>query len=62
MRFAGDITGDCVVDFSDLAELIYTWLNQGVCLGRADIDGNNTVNFSDLAILADGWLNNNNPQ
>lgn len=62
LRFAGDITGDCVVDFSDLAELIYKWLNQGGCLGRADIDGNNTVNFSDLVILADDWLNNNNPQ
>jgi hypothetical protein len=61
LRLAGDIVGDCIVDMRDLAELIYKWLNQGDCLGRADIDGNNTVNFSDFVILADDWLNNNNP-
>jgi hypothetical protein len=61
LRLAGDIAGDCIVDMRDLAELIYKWLNQGTCLGRADIDGNNTVNFSDFVILADDWLNNNNP-
>ncbi|MGA2916291.1 MAG: hypothetical protein ABSE89_09730 [Sedimentisphaerales bacterium] len=61
LRLAGDITGDCVVDMRDLAELVERWLDQGTCLGRADIDGNNIVNFEDLGKLAEDWLTSNNP-
>ena len=61
LRLAGDVTGDCIVDMKDLAELVEHWLNQGVCLGRVDIDNDDTVNFIDLSKLAHDWLANNNP-
>jgi len=61
LRFAGDITGDCVVNLSDLAELLNWWLEQGSCLEKADIDRDGKVNFRDFNSLAAAWFSDNNP-
>jgi len=49
----GDITGDGIVDISDLLVVINQW---GACAGCvADIDGNNVVNVNDLLIVINAW-------
>jgi hypothetical protein len=50
---AGDITGDCTVDYRDLLVLSQQWLQPD---GIADIDGLNGVNMFDFALLAENWL------
>jgi hypothetical protein len=55
---AGDLNGDCKVDFADLKVLCEQWL-QSPGLPSADIwpaGGDNTVNFHDLAVMANNWL------
>jgi hypothetical protein len=49
----GDITGDGIVNISDLLVVINQW---GACAGCvADIDGNNVVNVIDLLIVINAW-------
>ncbi len=49
----GDLTGDGLVNASDLAQLLGSW---GVCGGcPADIDGDGTVTAADLAMLLGNW-------
>ena len=55
---AGDITGDCFVNFEDYAALASQWL-QSPGSPSADIAPDPPdafVNILDLAVLADGWL------
>jgi len=61
LRLAGDITGDCIVDFQDVLEFTGRWLDQGICLGRADIVSDETVNFIDLNKIGNDWRINNSP-
>jgi len=50
---AGDISGDCIVDWRDLMLLCEQWLQQD---GTADLDDVNGVNMFDFALLAEDWL------
>ena len=54
-----DLSGDCKVDFSDLAAFVEQWLNPPGCsgypLGCADLAGNDGVNLVDFALLAEIW-------
>ncbi|NNF43881.1 MAG: hypothetical protein HKN62_12715 [Phycisphaerales bacterium] len=49
----GDVTGDCVVDFADLLEVLAYW---GPCPGcRADLDDSGTVALGDLLQILAAW-------
>lgn len=50
----GDISGDCIVNWEDLAALCEQWLQPD---GTADLDGVNGVNMLDFSLLAEGWFN-----
>jgi len=50
---AGDLDGNCRVNFSDLRIFAAEWL-EGV--SAADLDNNDSVSASDLAILSENWL------
>ncbi|MFA5240213.1 MAG: hypothetical protein WC476_10995 [Phycisphaerae bacterium] len=52
---AGDLTGDCVVDYRDLEVMTDEWLDTNYCC-EANIYKDNNVNFRDFAILAENWL------
>lgn len=54
---AGDIDGDCDVDFLDLAAMAKMWLTEDclLCEG-ADLTGNQRVDSEDLTILAADWM------
>jgi hypothetical protein len=56
---AGDLNGDCQVNFEDLKILASQWL-QPPGSPSADIapspSGDGIVNFSDFAVMADNWL------
>jgi hypothetical protein len=57
---AGDINGDCHVDFFDFAWLAEQWLNACDSLtwcNDSDINHSGKVDFSDLSILTGNWLN-----
>ena len=59
LSIAGDITGNGIVDFEDLAILADQWL-QPPGIPSADIapspNGDGIVNFLDFAVLAGHWL------
>ena len=50
---AGDINGDCTVDFKDFTIMLSHWLEEKVA---GDINGDCTVNFVDFAIMVSHWL------
>ena len=54
-----DLSGDCKVNFSDLAIFVEQWLNSPGCsdypIGCADLVGNDGVNLTDFALLAESW-------
>ncbi|MCP4607361.1 MAG: hypothetical protein GY845_01420 [Planctomycetes bacterium] len=54
-----DLSGDCIVNFSDLAAFAEQWLDPPGCsdypLGCADLAGNDGVNLVDFALLAESW-------
>jgi hypothetical protein len=54
-----DLSGDCKVNFSDLAAFVEQWLDPPGCpdypLGCADLVGNDGVNLVDFALLAENW-------
>jgi len=55
---AGDLNGDCRVDFLDLQVFTGQWLEpsgSGVETNYADLDGADGVNMSDLALLVRNW-------
>ena len=52
---AGDLNGDCVVDYRDLKIMTDQWLDTGSCC-QADLYEDDKVNFRDFAILAENWL------
>jgi hypothetical protein len=55
---AGDLDGDCKVDFADLKILCEQWL-QLPGLPSADIwpsGGDDIINFEDFAVMAENWL------
>ncbi len=54
----GDISGDCVVDWTDLQVFVLEWLEQG---GPADLTGQDGVNATDFSILADSWMTQKGP-
>lgn len=59
-RPAGDLTGDCKVNFVDLYSFSQNWLRQDCNVGNgfcdnADIDQNEKVNLYDYVILAEDW-------
>lgn len=59
-RPAGDLTGNCKVNFFDLYTFSKNWLRQDCNVGNdfcdnADIDQNEKVNLYDYAILAKDW-------
>ena len=53
----GDINGDSIVDFDDIALLAGQWQNIAVTPLAADINGDHIVNFTDFALLAQNWRN-----
>jgi len=50
---AGDFSGDCSVDYIDLAQFSQGWLGN---VPACDIDGNGIVNLKDFLPLASNWL------
>ncbi|NIN36199.1 MAG: hypothetical protein GTO60_14315, partial [Gammaproteobacteria bacterium] len=55
---AGDLNGDCRVDFLDLQVFTGQWLEpsaSGVETNYADLDGADGVNMSDLALFVQSW-------
>jgi len=58
----GDLSGDCRVDFADLAAFVDQWLDAPGCVdvpgGCADLAGQATegVTLVDFAVLAEHWL------
>jgi hypothetical protein len=52
----GDLGGDGVVGWDDLAMFVDLWLDTSCPC--ADIDGDNNVNMTDYSIFADNWLLN----
>jgi CotH kinase protein/Lamin Tail Domain len=61
----GDISGDCVVDISDMLIFAEQWLDGIGCVGHpddcADIVGDDGVNLSDFAVVAGNWLKTGSP-
>ena len=61
----GDISGDCVVDISDMLLLAEQWLDELGCTGHpddcADIVGYDGVNLADFAVVAGNWLKTGSP-
>jgi hypothetical protein len=51
---AGDVSGDCVVDFMDVELMAGEWLDGGDAVSNLHVDGR--VDFKDFAVLADDWL------
>ena len=54
----GDLTGDGIINVTDLLELINNWgecSNPKNCIG--DLNNDNVVNVSDLLVLIGGWSN-----
>ncbi|MCK5473379.1 MAG: lamin tail domain-containing protein, partial [Planctomycetes bacterium] len=56
---AGDIDGDCAVDFTDLMLLGEQWLN--VSSTSADLTEDANVNAADFAVMAADWLEDEKP-
>jgi len=52
---AGDLSGNCVVDYADLQIMANDWLGGGAGLS-ADLDVDGDVDLADYAKLADTWL------
>jgi len=52
----GDITGEGIVDYEDLALLVEDWLQPGSLTDICPPEGDDFVNFKDFAILAENWL------
>ncbi|MFH1717559.1 MAG: CotH kinase family protein [Planctomycetota bacterium] len=54
-----DLSGDCKVNYADLAVFAEQWLHPPGCLGDppgcADLAGNDGVNLIDFALLAEDW-------
>jgi len=48
----GDLSGDGVVDGSDLSVVLNAWGSVGT---TGDVDGDGVVNASDLAIILNTW-------
>jgi len=51
----GDATGDCRVDWADVAAVAGQWLVEGLGLA-ADMDGDGVVDFHDMAAMLEHWL------
>jgi serine protease len=51
----GDINGDLIVDFDDIALLAGQWQYIAVTPLATDINGDHIVNFTDFALLAQNW-------
>ncbi len=51
----GDINGDLVVDFDDIALLAGQWQYIAITPLATDINGDHIVNFTDFALLAQNW-------
>jgi len=51
---AGDVSGDCVVDFTDLEIMAAEWLKSGDLV--ADVYQDGKVDLRDYCILVDEWL------
>ncbi|MGA2324062.1 MAG: hypothetical protein ABSG22_09470 [Sedimentisphaerales bacterium] len=55
---AGDLNGDCRVDYFDLALLVDQWLNEcdsSPWCNDSDLNHSGNVDFVDFSILADNW-------
>ncbi len=60
----GDLNGDCIVDFEDVAIMAFHWLDSNLsgepptCTSpiEGDVNSDCTVDFVDLAIMAGHWL------
>jgi hypothetical protein len=52
---AGDLNGDCAVDFADFSELAANWLNSGV----GDINTDGIADYKDLNMMCQNWLTKN---
>ena len=50
---AGDVSGDCLVDITDLRLMALQWLGSGPI--SANLDGEGDVDYYDFAILAGDW-------
>ncbi|MCA9310407.1 MAG: S8 family serine peptidase, partial [Phycisphaerales bacterium] len=50
----GDATGDMMVDFDDLNEVLINW---GTAGPDGDLDGSNSVDFDDLNLVLSNWGN-----
>lgn len=53
----GDINGDLIVDFDDIALFAGQWQNIAITPLAADINGDRIVDFKDFALLAQNWKN-----
>ncbi|MCA9311538.1 MAG: hypothetical protein KDA21_10060 [Phycisphaerales bacterium] len=51
----GDLTGDGVVNFDDLNQLLTYWASPGSTFSQGDLDGNGTVDFEDLNAVLETW-------
>lgn len=51
---AGDVTGDCFVDYDDITVLAMNWLSE--IMNPANINEDLDTNFEDYAIIASDWL------
>ncbi len=51
---AGDITGDCKVNYDDISTLAANWLS--VKLNPASLDNDPNTNFKDYSVIANDWF------
>ena len=54
---AGDLSGNCTVDWKDVQLFAKQWLDTGVCSepNCADLDGDNDVDWADFVLLGANW-------
>lgn len=54
---AGDLSGDCDLNWEDVDIFAEQWLDVGGCSGEgcADLDGDTRVDFLDFALLCEDW-------
>ena len=54
---AGDLSGDCIVNWEDVELFANQWLDTGVCSepNCADLDGDNDVDWGDFARFGTNW-------
>ncbi len=52
----GDICGDCVIDYQELAMMANEWLKAPPTNSNVDLNSDGIIDFKDFTILANYWL------